>query len=97
MSFEVNLSKQGALNDPVAELFKASVLIMEQNSKLKGACVGKRVDIGSGKTGTVTSVDTHSVHAKDSDGKAHSVTLTSKRAGQLLGDASSRKSPRKKV
>lgn len=91
MPFQLQLSDKEVATDPVAALFRASVLMTEHALNVRNRANGTTVDVGNGKSGVVCSVDSSTMHVKCNDGTRHTVPFNHKRLTQLADAPSSAK------
>ena len=94
MTLVIEMNDKEVANDPVAAIFRASVLVTDHALQIRNRANNTTVDVGNGKSGVVCSVDSSNMHVKCNDGARHSVPFNSKRLTQLA-DMSSEPSSRK--
>ena len=98
MTFQLELSDKEVTTDMVGALFRASILMGEHAMAVRNRATGTTVDLGGGRSGVVSSVDSNHLHVRASDGSKHQVPLTHKRLSQLSDQpkkATTRRSPSK--
>lgn len=83
MPFRLELSDKEVSTDMMAALFKASVLMGEHAMAVRNRATGTTVDIGGGRSGVVSSVDSSHMNVRAADGSRHQVPITHKRLTQL--------------
>ena len=97
MPFQLELSDKEVTTDMMGALFKASVLMAEYSMSVRNRATGTTVDVGGGRSGVVSSVDSNHMHVRASDGSKHQVPLTLKRLTQLSAEVRKpRRSPKTK-
>lgn len=89
MTLTVELSDKEIATDPVAAIFRASVLVTDHALQIRNRANNTTVDVGNGKSGVVCSVDSSNMHVKCNDGSRHTVPFTHKRLSQLAESESS--------
>ena len=89
MTLTVDLSDKEIATDPVAAIFRASVLVADHALQIRNRANNTTVDVGNGKSGVVCSVDSSNMHVKCNDGSRHTVPFNQKRLSQLAESGSS--------
>ena len=89
MTLSIELSDKEIATDPVAAIFRASVLVTDHALQVRNRANNTTVDVGNGKSGVVCSVDSSNMHVKCNDGSRHTVPLNHKRLSQLAEGGSS--------
>ena len=79
MTLTVELSDKEIATDPVAAIFRASVLVADHALHIRNRANNTTVDVGDGKSGVVCSVDSSNMHVKCNDGSRHTVPFNHKR------------------
>ena len=87
MALTIELNDKEIATDPVAAIFRASVLVTDHALQIRNRANNTTVDVGNGKSGVVCSVYTSNMHVKCNDGSRHTVPFNSKRLSQLADTA----------